>query len=873
VLRWLAPYLVLGAFVCACGDDATTLPDAGDAAPDAADGDAGLVVPSGATITPPATPAEAAFPTLTPCPDGWREIVSADDPTACEPWPEGGAADCGPGEAHFPGTPGCAAVGPACPADGVPDITGLSAVLHVAADASPGGDGSAGAPFSTIGDASAVATSGATIAVAAGTYDEAVSLDAGVTLRGACARDTIITHSLRDLPRATIDIVGSGAALERVTVQGSRSGVRVDQDATGVRVDAVIVDRATETGLRVHRGAEAAITDLVVRDTITELTDGISAFGLVVELDARATVRRAVIERNRAAGVIVDSEGSHLVFEDAAVRQTSPNQRDDTLGVGFVAQRGATAEIRRSVIEDSYESGITLGDDTEIELDQVVVRRTESQRTTFVGGWGIQLDARATLRASRILVEDNRVRGIFVTMAASAASLSDVWVRRTQKPLGSPHNHGMGLQAIDSTTTTGARILLDDNEGVGMTILDGAEVTLEDVVVRRTEASDDPVSGHGIVVQAGARAELARVRLTGNRLAALHSSDEGSFVHVSDLVVSDTRPAANGDVFGRGVHAQGGAEIIAERVVISGGYDSGFTSLTGSTMTVRDARISDVEPAIAGVMPGVALGVQVATDSTMSLERVVIEGISGWGAVATATGTLDATDVVIRRGVSIPGAPVGRTRLGRGLEIQRGATGTLTRALIEQTRDVGLAVSGAGSTLDATDVVVATTGSNEADDGAGNGLYVSDGATVALSSALFEGNRTVTVLALGDGSIADLDDIQILDSREAVCGDACRGGSAGIGVGAYDGAVISATEFTIRGAALCGVQVGLGGAVDLSRGEVSSAIIGANVQDPSFDLSRLQDDVRYVDNDQNLASEALPVPEPPATVASEGATQ
>ncbi|MBW2262786.1 MAG: hypothetical protein JRG91_12495, partial [Deltaproteobacteria bacterium] len=64
---------------------------------------------------PDVAPAEpAALPVLTPCPDGWREVV--DEGTGvvvCDPWPEAGAGDCADDESHLPGEPGCTRVGPA----------------------------------------------------------------------------------------------------------------------------------------------------------------------------------------------------------------------------------------------------------------------------------------------------------------------------------------------------------------------------------------------------------------------------------------------------------------------------------------------------------------------------------------------------------------------------------------------------------------------------------------------------------------------------------------------------------------------------------------------------------------------------------------
>jgi hypothetical protein len=64
----------------------------------------------------------------------------------------------------------------------------------------------------------------------------------------------------------------------------------------------------------------------------------------------------------------------------------------------------------------------------------------------------------------------------------------------------------------------------------------------------------------------------------------------------------------------------------------------------------------------------------------------------------------------------------------------------------------------------------------------------------------------------------------------------------------------------VRDNALAGVHI-VDGEVDLHDGEVARNPIGANVQAPGFDLARLQDRVRYVDNGEALSTSVLPVPD------------
>lgn len=85
---------------------------------------------------------------------------------------------------------GACASGP-CDTEKFPSVSGTT--LFVAASCgSDSGTGAATAPFATIGKAAAAATPGTTIAVAAGTYKEALVLGNGVGLVGIGSKSVIV---------------------------------------------------------------------------------------------------------------------------------------------------------------------------------------------------------------------------------------------------------------------------------------------------------------------------------------------------------------------------------------------------------------------------------------------------------------------------------------------------------------------------------------------------------------------------------------------------------------------------------------------------------------------------------------------------------
>ena len=172
-----------------------------------------------------------------------------------------------------------------------------------------------------------------------------------------------------------------------------------------------------------------------------------------------------------------------------------------------------------------------------------------------------------------------------------------------------------------------------------------------------------------------------------------------------------------------------------------------------------------------------------------------------------------------------------------------------------------------------SDVRVSDTDSSASDGQMGEGLATIEGARLTGERALLLRNAEVGALAYGAGAELVLSDVAVMQTRERACATTtCRGTGAGIGVGAYGGGHVELTRLLVADGALIGVQVANGttaagdpyavcGTMDLHLGEVTGHVVGANVQDPGFDVRRLTDRIRF-DNERNFDSDALPVPAP-----------
>jgi hypothetical protein len=243
-------------------------------------------------------------------------------------------------------------------------------------------------------------------------------------------------------------------------------------------------------------------------------------------------------------------------------------------------------------------------------------------------------------------------------------------------------------------------------------------------------------------------------------------------------------------------------------------------------------------------------------DGTMHVTRAVLEQ-TRQAAVTVQGGTAELADVVIRDTLEQVFDGFG----GHALLVTGGATLTGQRLRIDRSRYTAILVDAASITL--TDAVVRDTASRPANGRAGSALFVQrPGASGTVERAVFSRSRDVAVVAIGDGASLRLTDTVVDGALRQQCSTTtCADSPSGSGIGSYLGAVVEARRFAVSHAALCGVQVARSGRMDLHDGEVAFCLAGACVGVDGYDIARLSDGVRYHDNESNLDSSELPVPE------------
>jgi hypothetical protein len=281
----------------------------------------------------------------------------------------------------------------------------------------------------------------------------------------------------------------------------------------------------------------------------------------------------------------------------------------------------------------------------------------------------------------------------------------------------------------------------------------------------------------------------------------------------------------------------------AHRLLVEDNYQIGML-VDQSDLILDDAIVRATHPQPSG---GGGDGIFVQRAGRFEAHRLEISEVNRMGISLLGMVDAELEDVAIHDTI---GAMQGGNDPSRAINVQ-GGTLTGTRLLAERNAGIGVAVLGGEATL--VDTTIRDTRLNE--DGVnGWGLAASGPARVTGMGVDVEGSHEFGVLAIVGASI-DLEHARIRDTQAST--------RPGHGVMSADGDV-RLTDFEVRGATTCGVLVtGASGALDLARGVVEGSAIGACVQVDGYDLSRIQQDVSYRDNDINLDSTTLPTPTPP----------
>lgn len=522
-------------------------------------------------------------------------------------------------------------------------------MLYVRAGAPAGGDGSAAAPFATIGAAMGPAASGTIIAVGKGSYDEAVQLEAGVTLFGACVAETVIASSVTSTTAGTINVAGAGTAVRNLTVAGARPGLWAVGGGRSVELRDVRFDRVTYVAALVAAGARATGGGVVIREPQPR-ADGKFGFALAIEEGGVVELDGLVADGCRDAAVFLDGAGSRATLARAAIRDTGPRTSDGAFGRGFQVQWDAELVLRGSVVARSWEFALQASGFGRVTLEDVVVAGPDGAPPAGMRGFGLALASGAEGTLARVAFVRTRELAIIVKGPDGSLTATDLVVRDTQ-PRASTGQFGRGLS-----------------------------------------------------VQEAGRAEVTRGAFAGNHDVGVFAAHQGSTVSLTDALVADTRSEVEDVVAGHGIEIQDGAQAQVERALVAGNREVGLLVAGGATVTGVDLVVRDQLPLEIDLTSG--RGVEAHSGASLVLERATVEANRDVGLLLADPGTAaQLTDVAVRGTLAQDSDLYG----GRGIVVQDGARAVATRLAVEENRDIGIFVGGAASVLAGADVVVRDT--------------------------------------------------------------------------------------------------------------------------------------------------------------------
>ncbi len=536
---------------------------------------------------------------------------------ACGPDPDPPTDDTG-----TPAPPDCAegeiADGDVC----VPEACGTGTWGNIASDAATvfvdrtaaeGGDGSAGAPFTTIGAALAAVSTDASIAVAAGSYAEALDIDtthAGLRLAGRCEE--------------LVELDGSVAT-------GTTPAIEISVAASSAELSGITLRDAGYAGILIRSG-QVTLRDVDIVG---------AAYGSVVALSANtftpALVRmeRCEVVGSGGAGLVSENPGTVLTVVDSVVRDTEYISSSGG-GIGVSVIENARLVLERSELANNRAEGILLEDGGAAELRESTIRDTQPNSSGNFG-FGVQVGPRCSL-----LVEDSELVGnthAAITVGGDEDDIATVTVRRSL--IRDTLSTGSGEWGGGIQVGAGGSLMLEDSElvgnrGFGVALLDGASATITGTEIHDTAPDGLGDGGDGLVLQSGASATVTGCTFADNATAGIDVMETGSSATISDTVVRGTRPDDH-SLYGIGMVVALGGTLEASGVSIEDNWCTGvYTTGEGSSVTLRDSSITGTQR---GEYYTVAVGLAASAGARLAATDVLVQDTEGPGLYATSSGT------------------------------------------------------------------------------------------------------------------------------------------------------------------------------------------------------------------------------------------
>ncbi len=599
------------------------------------------------------------------------------------------------------------------------------------------------APLKTIGKALKLASSGGTVAVAGGIYNESLAVTKPVAIRGRCAAMV----SVEGKAGAPVLLVNGKAQDGEVVVSGVRfggkgSGVQV-VGGPKVQLERVMVAGVSEIGILViGSGAVLDGESVVVVGTLPRLSDKAFGVGVQVTDGAQVTLQDSRLSANRELGLGVGGAGTLLSAHRLLVDGTLSQQSDKELGRGLHAENGAQVTLQDARLSGNRELGLgVVGAGTTLEATRLLVDGTLSRESDkqFGRGMSVESGGHVTLQDGRLSA--NRESCIHVSGAGTTLGAIRLLIDGTL-PQQSNNKAGRGMFVGDGAQVTLQDARLSANRELGL--FGGAGATLGAIrllVDGTLPQESDKRGGWGMGLLDGCHVTLQDARLSANRDVGLFVSDDGTVLGATRLLVDGTLPQASDERGGLGVNVQNGAQVTLNDARLSTNLVLGLSvSDAGTTLGATRLLVDGTLPQKSDKQFG--RGVNVQNRSLVTLQDTRLSANRGLGLyVSDAKTTLGAARLLVDG--TLP--QQSDKRFGRGVNVQNGANLQILAARLLGNQDAGLFAL-AGS-MDVIGVIIEATAPQDFDQTGGAGIWLSLGSNGSLVASALRSNHAIALAA------------------------------------------------------------------------------------------------------------------------------
>lgn len=585
-----------------------------------------------------------------------------------------------------------------CAAPSVPRAVACPATASagtVYVDSSAGSDADAGTADAPVATINHALTMSRTVALAPGTYRETLSLRDPASITARCGGHVVLDGA-------------DGGEAEAVV------SMALDGD--------VLLDGLTITGGRLH-GV------MVTRGTVT--------------------LHNVDVVGNRGAGLRVSGSTAIAIAEASIFRENTPAVESEPLafGQGIYGDRFGTIAANGITVRENTGLGIFLIAGALDLTDSRVEGTLSNADGTYGDGIHVEDGAAVTLRDS--LLVNNRNVGLYATQPRTVVTMEDTTILGTLPSDAGLNGHGMSAWTGAQIVASGVTIA--ETEGAGVCAQSaGSTIEFSNGTIRDTRADTDGLNGFAVSVFDGGRVAVADSRLLRNSAGA-QAYGVGAVVAIDRSTVAWPDPPPDVDR-GSGLTAgAGGALTLTDSSVTDQAEVGVLARGVGSVATVTGSTIADTH-----VRPGQRFGLGAVAQDGASL--VITGSLLTRNHVAAvlakdAGTTLTVTDSALVHTLAQPDG-----KFGRGMELQTGATASITRTRIQYNRDVG--VFSHGARVDMVDSLIADTQVNGAL-GAGRGFVADSGTTLHMKRCSILRNHEIGIVAISFDALVTLDDVTV----------------------------------------------------------------------------------------------------------------